>query len=48
MVVIILFIIAAVLFALASFGVARAPLHLGWLGAALVAIALAIGEGAGG
>jgi hypothetical protein len=44
MVTTILFIIAAVLFAIASFG-ARTPIHLGWAGAFFLALAFAIGGG---
>lgn len=39
----ILFIIAAVLFAVAAFAPSRTPVHLGWAGAAVLAIGLAAG-----
>ena len=38
----VLFVIAAVLFAVASFGV-KTPIHLGWAGAFFLALAFAIG-----
>jgi hypothetical protein len=43
----VLFIVAAVLFAVASFGPGRTPLHLGWAGAFFLALALAIQSGVG-
>jgi hypothetical protein len=39
----IFFIIAAVLFVLAAFAVSVPRVHLGWLGAAFLAVALAVG-----
>lgn len=39
---VVLFIIAAVLFAVAAFGV-KTPIHLGWAGAFFAALAFAIG-----
>jgi len=43
MLTLVLFIIAAVLFALASFSPSKTPIHLGWAGAAVLAIGLAAG-----
>lgn len=43
----VLLIIAAVLFAIASFAPTRAPVHLGWAGAFFLALAFAVGGGGG-
>ena len=40
----VLFIIAAVLFAIAAFGT-KTPVHLGWAGAFFLALAFALGGG---